>query len=236
MVTYLLTSKDEIERHEHISSLKTLIPDLVSIEAIYPSKTPIPFYDQIKLISKERTGSTLSDGALGCLLSHRVIWRRFLNQKEQDYCLILESDSKIDNLDIIQNQQASISSKYDLFFWGAWDGHARIHRSTTQFKEGKYNIGAPLIKSVYCTYGYSLNKKAAAYLLKATSKISYPVDIYKKYIQPGALAIGAARPEIIGAWYNTPSSIQEQSTGIKIKIFLIVQIFDLRNRIHAYFS
>ena len=108
MLTYLVSSKYELERINHIEALKNLFPGVVSIEAIYPKKTHIPFYSQIKSISKTRTGAALSDGALGCLLSHRAIWRRFLNQQDQDFCLILESDSKIDNLAMIQTQAVSI--------------------------------------------------------------------------------------------------------------------------------
>ena len=48
MLTYLVSSKDELERIEHIEDLKTLFPDLVSIDAIYPKNTRIPFYSQIK--------------------------------------------------------------------------------------------------------------------------------------------------------------------------------------------
>jgi hypothetical protein len=45
MLTYLVTSKDEIERYEHVASLKTLFPNLIPIEAIYPSKIRIPFHN-----------------------------------------------------------------------------------------------------------------------------------------------------------------------------------------------
>ena len=154
MLTYLVSSKDELERIKHIEALRTLFPDVVSIEAIYPSKTPIPFYSQIKSISKARTGSALSDGALGCLLSHRIIWRRFLNQKDQDFCLILESDSQIDNLTIIKSHQKSIKAQYDLFFWGAFDNRMKLLRSTINQLADSYQIGTPLINSLYCTYGY----------------------------------------------------------------------------------
>lgn len=235
---YILFGQWDRNRSEHLNLIQTELNDLTLVEPIFPKYQKVPFLNQLVHLSKIRTGTALSSAEVGVLLGHRAIWRKIIQCEcsPSQHFLILESDSKLNNPNLLKANFNKFTAPYDLFFWGAWDGHARIHRSTTQFTAGKYNIGAPLIKSVYCTYGYSLNKKAAAYLLKATSKISYPVDIYKKYIQPGALAIGAARPEIIGAWYNTPSSIQEQSTGIKIKRFLIVQIFDLRNRIHAYFS
>jgi GR25 family glycosyltransferase involved in LPS biosynthesis len=235
---YILFGQWDLNRREHLIMIQKELNNLTLVEPIFPKYQKVPFLNQLVHLSKIRTGKALSAAEVGVLLGHRAIWRKIIQSEcsPSQHFLVLESDSKLNNPNLLKTNFNKFTAPYDLFFWGAWDGHARIHRSTVKFKEGDYRVGAPLIKSVYCTYGYSLNKKAAAYLLKATSKISYPVDIYKKYIQPGALAIGAARPEIIGAWYNTPSTIQEQSTGIKIKRFLIVQIFDLRNRIHAYFS
>jgi GR25 family glycosyltransferase involved in LPS biosynthesis len=234
MVTYLLTSKDEIERHEHIASLKTLIPDLVSIEAIYPSKTPIPFYDQIKLISKERTGSTLSDGALGCLLSHRVIWRKFLKQSSHEFCLILESDSKIEDLNIIESKYEMLHSQYDLFFWGAFDNRMKLLRSSKVNLNNQYQIGSPLINSLYCTYGYSINKTAALYLLENTKKFNFPVDYWKLRLNNTKLSIGGILPNLI----TTVSTFQSTISHSNQNIFAIIfdRIIDLKNNIISFFK
>jgi GR25 family glycosyltransferase involved in LPS biosynthesis len=234
MVTYLLTSKDEIERHEHIASLKTLIPDLVSIEAIYPSKTPIPFYDQIKLISKERTGSTLSDGALGCLLSHRVIWRKFLKQSSHEFCLILESDSKIEDLNIIESKYEMLHSQYDLFFWGAFDNRMKLLRSSKVNLNYQYQIGSPLINSLYCTYGYSINKTAALYLLENTKKFNFPVDYWKLRLNNTKLSIGGILPNLI----TTVSTFQSTISHSNQNIFAIIfdRIIDLKNNIISFFK
>jgi GR25 family glycosyltransferase involved in LPS biosynthesis len=234
MVTYLLTSKDEIERHEHIASLKTLIPDLVSIEAIYPSKTPIPFYEQIKLISKERTGSTLSDGALGCLLSHRVIWRKFLKQSSHEFCLILESDSKIEDLNIIESKYEMLHSQYDLFFWGAFDNRMKLLRSSKVNLNNQYQIGSPLINSLYCTYGYSINKTAALYLLENTKKFNFPVDYWKLRLNNTKLSIGGILPNLI----TTVSTFQSTISHSNQNIFAIFfdWIIDLKNNIISFFK
>ena len=232
MVTYLLTSKDEIERHEHIASLKTLIPDLVSIEAIYPSKTPIPFYEQIKLISKERTGSTLSDGALGCLLSHRVIWRKFLKQSSHEFCLILESDSKIEDLNIIESKYEMLHSQYDLFFWGAFDNRMKLLRSSKVNLNNQYQIGSPLINSLYCTYGYSINKTAALYLLENTKKFNFPVDYWKLRLMNASLRLGGILPNVV----TTVPSFQSTISHSKSNIFDIIfdSIIDFKNNVISF--
>ena len=219
MLTYLVSSKDELERIKHIEDLKSLFPDLVSIEAIYPKKTSIPFYSQIKSISKARTGTALSDGALGCLLSHRIIWRRFLNQKDQDFCLILESDSQIDNLTIIKSHQLSIKVQYDLFFWGAFDNRMKLLQSTKNHLSDQYQIGTPLVNSLYCTYGYSINRNAATFLLKSTNKFDYPVDYWKLRLKDSPLRVGGILPNIITTVTSFKSTISHSNQNIFVLLF-----------------
>lgn len=238
ITAYILFGQWDQNRKDILMGIQHELKDLILVEPIFPKHQKVPFINQLIQLSKERTGTALSAAEIGVLLGHRAIWRKIVqsNFDETQHNLILESDSKLNDPNLLKANFKKFTKPYDIFFWGAWDGHVRIHKSSILFKEGDMVIGTPLIKSVYCAYGYSLNKKAATYLLKATSKVSYPVDIYKNIIQPESLKMGAARPEIIGAWYNTPSTIQVQSNLNKVKRFLIVQIFDLRNRIHAYFS
>lgn len=234
MLTYLVSSKDELERIKHIEDLQNLFPGVVSIEAIYPKKTRIPLYSQIKSISKARTGSVLSDGALGCLLSHRAIWRRFLNQKDQDFCLILESDSKIDNLTIIKSHELSIKAQYDLFFWGAFDNRMKLLQSTKNQLCDQYQIGTPLVNSLYCTYGYSINKNAALFLLESTSKFNYPVDYWKLRLKDSPLRVGGILPNIITTVTFFKSTISHPQKNIFVLLF--DTIINLKNSIISFFK
>lgn len=232
MLTFLVSSKDEIERIEHIASLKMLLPDLIEIEAIYPKKTPIPFYTEIKAISKDRTGSDLSDGALGCLLSHRMIWKQFLMQKEHEYCLILESDSKIENLNMIQSNELLIHSKYDLFFWGAFDNRMKLLQSSKEVLFDKYKTGTPLINSLYCTYGYSINKSAAKYLLSSTKKFNYPVDYWKLRLKNSSLRVGGILPNLITTVDSFKSNINPSKQSIFN--FIFDSIIDIKNNLISF--
>lgn len=235
---FMLYSQREQDRLPQVSLIQDAIENLEMIEAVYPKYTHVPFLDKMIALSKQRTGKALLTNEIGVLLGHRIIWKRILKEakSEEEHFMIFESDSKINDVQLLKTNFHQYTNPYDLFFWGAWDGHARLKKSTIQFQQGVFKIGEPLIKSVYCTYGYSLNKKAAALLLKSTNKIAYPVDIFKKYIPQGSLRIGAARPEIVSAWYNTPSTIRKEGLGKKLKNWSIVQIFDLRNRFHSFFS
>ena len=234
MLTYLVSSKDELESIKHIEDLQNLFPGVVPIEAIYHKKTRIPFYNQIKSISKARTGSALSDGALGCLLSHRIIWRRFLNQKDQDFCLILESDSQIDNLTIIKSYHASIKAQYDLFFWGAFDNRMKLLQSTKIHLADRYQIGTPLVNSLYCTYGYSVNKNAATYLLESTNKFDYPVDYWKLRLKDSPLRVGGIVPNIITTVTSFKSTISHSNQNIFVLLF--DTMINFKNSIIAFFK
>jgi hypothetical protein len=129
-----------------------------------------------------------------------------------------------------------IENKFDLFFWGAWEGNVSIFRSTKKLFQGHYKVGEPFIKSVYCTYGYSLNVLAAKTLLKRTQKIAYPVDFFKKFINRFDLRIGAVIPEIISNNNNFESTVRETSFIKKMKHIMTIRIFKLRNDLITYFN
>ncbi len=215
MKAFIISDASEIERAANVKILLQQLPDAYFIQAVYPSITKVPFLDRLISVSKLRTGKALLPAEIGCLLSHRKIWRQIVQMelKEEQHYIILESDSCIKNLSILNDlystsensslinlvEQQSLSKSYDLFFLGAWLGHVKLFRSTKQPINQQYTIGVPFIKTVYCTYGYSINRKAAAYLLANTKKIAYPVDQFKYYIQPDALRIGSIVPELISA-------------------------------------
>ncbi len=234
--TYLLVSEYEFDRLPLIENLKEHIDQLVFVDAIFPKFQKVPFLEKLIEVSKNRTGKHLNQNEIGCLLGHRKIWRLISNYKETNkHFLILESDSKILNHELINKYFKIVQDNYDIFFWGSWNGHASIKKSFKKNIDNKWTYGPPLVKSIYGTYGYSLNAKTAKYLLKATKKISYPVDMFKYIMNENEIKIGAIRPEIITTWRITPSNIKKENFILKLKHNLIIKIFDLRNRIQSYF-
>jgi GR25 family glycosyltransferase involved in LPS biosynthesis len=169
------------------------------IEAIYPAFIRVPFLNRMIAISKQRTGRAQLPAEIGCLLSHRIVWQKIVTDEGPDnkHFLVLESDSEISDLTIMDELKGIVENDYDLFFWGAWLGHLKLTSSSKKRVNATYTIGEPFIKTVYCTYGYSLNKAGAAYLLKNTKKVAYPVDQFKKFVQVDKLRIGGIVPEII---------------------------------------
>lgn len=235
--TYILYSPLETDRTERVKALGTLFSDFTISTSIYPSQTRIPFLNKLIEKSRERTGSALRASEVACLLGHRQIWRAILNSNipEKEHVLVMESDSKIYSFETLNQYFDQYTQDYDLFFWGAWEGNLKIKRSTIKYQNGPYIIGEPLIKTVYCMYGYSLNKKAARYLLKQTRQIAYPVDIFKKFIEPGNIQIGAIKKEVIGTWLEG-SYIREMTTLYTIKRNLLLFVLNIRNCLKAYFS
>lgn len=235
--TYILYSSLEKDRIESIDLLKKQFNQTNHIEAIFPKYIHVPFINRIIQVSKERTGNPLSTSEIGCLLGHRKIWSNIIakNCPEDQHFLVLESDSILNDSSQLNNLFNLVKTNYDLFFWGAWNGFVRIKRSTIIHKENNRHIGEPFLKSVYCTYGYSLNKKAARYLLKQTKYVSYPVDMFKFYIELKALRVGAVRKELISTPLYLKSYIRKNTLFNFYKRRLITRIFDIRNALIAYF-
>lgn len=233
---YIVGSIRETDRVENIRQLRSQLPLLELEEAIYPAYTHVPFKKQLLDLSYARTGHRLREGELGCLLSHRQVWRKIVNShaNANTLFLVLESDSYIQDLNVLENNYQDMSGRYDLFFWGAWEGHMQLFRSTRRPLGSGYDVGTPFIKTVYCTYGYSLNKKAAAYLLKQTGKISHPVDQFKYFITDETISIGGVMPELISTNGKETSYIRSPRNQFKERIFL--SLLDLRNRIYCYFK
>ena len=94
MNCFILTSIHETDRLQNVERLQQAIPGSVLIEAIYPRFQKIPFLNKLIEKSRERTGTPLRLGEIGCLLSHRKIWSiiKETAQHETDSFLILESD------------------------------------------------------------------------------------------------------------------------------------------------
>lgn len=236
--TYILYSKQELDRLENINLLKENIKGIVEVDAVFPKYVNVPFLDKLIQKSKERTGKALNANEIGCLLGHRKIWQSLLKREagENEHFLIMESDSIINNYGILENNFSKYSSNYDLFFWGAWNGNVSIKRSTILYKENNKIIGEPIIGSVYCTYGYSINKKGASYLLKQTKKISWPVDVFRFLLDPNIIKVGAISKELISTPIYLKSYIRNNSLVNSYKRQLITKILKIKQFIISYFS
>ena len=238
--TYILYSPLEKDRTSRVEAMRQQFKQFTISESIYPSNTHIPFLKAIIEKSKERTGKALMATEIACLLGHRRILRQIVRSatNNEEHFLVLESDSKILNFELLKNHFEPISKQYDIFFWGAWEGNAKIKHSKTKVIEGNYTVGEPLLHSIYCAYGYSLNKPTAQYLLKQTSKISTPFDIFKQFIDPQKIKIGTIINEVITTSDigNQGSYIRKTKSKDNFKRAVYLFFLNKKNSIQAYFS
>ncbi|MEO8172758.1 MAG: glycosyltransferase family 25 protein [Sediminibacterium sp.] len=226
---YILGSVRELDRRQNLELLKTMLPSFVYEEAIYPEYVKVPFINRIKELAGQRTGHTMNSGEIGCLLSHRKIWKKIASHTEGNarMFMVLESDSSIRDINIVSKNFEKVSKDFDLFFWGAWEGHMKLFRSSKKILSGNYRVGEPFIKTVYCTYGYSLNRAAAIHLLKKTRKAGYTVDQFKRFIHKGDLRIGGVMPELITTTGRKSSYIQKNRN--RVKEFFVWLLLDCKN-------
>lgn len=233
--SYIIYGLHEISRAPQVKLLQTHLPNALIVEPIFPSKQKVPFMQQLLQNALLRKGSRLSPAEIGVFMSHRKVWKAIAAKQGGQHFLVLESDSQIKQLEVLEKNMPAVETSYDLFFWGAWNNHVSIKKSTAKRIQNKYIMGSPLIRSVYGAYGYSLNAKAAKYLLQQSKKINHPVDLYKYYVDPARINIGAIQPEVIATWQTTDSSIRKEQFIDKTKRIIIIKIFNLRNKILAYF-
>lgn len=234
---FVITSPVEVSRKKNIELLAQQLPGLRLSDAVYPRHEKVPFIEQLVSKSKERGGRALNYGEIGVILSNRRVWREVLRmaQTDEQHFLVLESDSHINDPVLLHKHAASLTSGHDLFFFGGWLGHMKLNRSTRKHIEAGYFAGEPFVKTICSAYGYSVNRKAAKYLLECTGKMAYPVDEFKKYMQPGVLRIGAVVPELITQKEGEESTIGHNGMKPVIeKIWLF--LLDVRNTIICYFK
>lgn len=224
---FVLYADHETERKGHVEAMRMVLPSLEVVEPVFPSRINVPFLESLIEKSYARTGKALLPTEIGVILSHRKVWSQIARESSEGHFLVLESDSRILKPELLK---AGTAKKYDLFFWGAWNGYATLKKSTAQ-----QGVGEPMIKSVYGAYGYSLNAKAARYLLQKTARIAYPVDMYKRFVDPREISIGAIVPEVISTWRTSDSLIRKESRRHLLTAELIRMIFYCRNTIQSYF-
>lgn len=233
---FLITATHELLRQKNVELLKLQLPYLKVVEAIYPLREKVPFLDKLMLMSGQRTGKALNHGEIGVLLSNRKIWRSIASSSnaDDDTFLILESDSVINDVTILTSNFHNLSRQYDLFFFGGWFGHIKLLNSTKRKVTDIFTVGEPYIKTICCGYGYALNKKTAKYLLKITSKIGYPVDEFKRYIEPGKIKIGAIVPELISQGEGVTTIGHDTLPSFLHATWMF--ILDIRNSLISFFK
>ena len=116
--------------------------------------------------NKKKYGLTLTNGAIGCALSHKKIWEMIHNQN-YDNVLILEDDVQIqENIKNLKNIYNDIPSDWDIIYLG----------SGQYYKKDKITDNIHKLKFAFGTFGYILSSKTARKLLQSVFPIKYQID------------------------------------------------------------
>jgi GR25 family glycosyltransferase involved in LPS biosynthesis len=108
----------------------------------------------------------------------------------------------------------------------------KLLRSTKVKLIDQYQIGSPLINSLYCTYGYSINKTAAKFLLENTKKFNFPVDYWKLRLTNTSLRVGGILPNLITTVPTFQSTISH--TNQNLSAILFDSIIDFKNNVISF--
>jgi glycosyl transferase family 25 len=137
-------------------------------------------------------GSLPRAGEIGCALSHRETWRKFLELDEPCACVLEDDVSPTDG------------------FPAALDAAERF---VMEGKEARAIVLTPFVPApvvepepgsfvripwATSTGGYILDRRAAAAMLKTTSPFPAPVDEWVRWTKTAGIRLYAARPAVCG--------------------------------------
>ena len=165
----------------------------------------------------------LSDGEIGCALSHLKIYRKMIEQ-EIEYAVILEDDVEIcpDFIDLMKNF-IEIKNECECLLLGHNDDIKRdIFLYTSLWHKKKYIKNYKLYrftKVAFGTYGYIMTLKGARKLLHACETIEKPIDHYT-----GGF-------DVVDCWGLVPRCVKI-SANEKIKSKIVLERDRLKETLH----
>ena len=125
---------------------------------------------ELNKTKKRKSHEALLEGAVGCYLSHIKCWEACLNNKDGDYCLILEDDSTIPK---------DIFSKIDQIVNEARIKWGMINLGWASVTPPKYfNTNLVVVDRFILTHAYLLSNHGAETLLRLHNKIENQVDAF----------------------------------------------------------
>ncbi len=196
---------DQMDRRAYISdSLKKINYEWEFIDAIVGKnlKQYPPEYNYQKRL--KHFGFHISDGLLGCFLSHRKAWKRCTELNQM--CIVLEDDAKImSHFEGAIKTAIEIESHWDLFRLNAV--YEKDHLKLGSI--GGYEIIENL-KDPSSAAGFIIKPDAARQLLKYSESFYIPNDDFIESRHIHHLRILALKPDPVNIAHELPSTIQDR--------------------------
>ena len=164
----------------------------------------LPVYDKPR--RRLYFGRDLSNGEIGCLLSHRAIYQHMVDTNI-DRAIVLEDDVSIEpNFPQLVREILQSPVQWDLIRFLAYDKVQKIGRDIFTLPTKPHTL-ARIPTTSGGAYGYMLTQHAARELLRHMQKTELPVDILHSYVWRTGLETFILRPSPIAADLYNESTI-----------------------------
>ncbi len=182
---FVVNLKKDIKKQQHMQKLcQKFDLDVEFIEAVYGKDLTQKEVDEVysEKRAREEIGRELSQGEIGCALSHKKIYKKMINKK-MDMALILEDDIEFDaDLLKILNKVEYFNDDWELVLLGQHTATSRDKDTLSSIWARKsivngYKLVHPCEKA-YGTYGYMITRNGAKKLLRHLDIIVKPIDLY----------------------------------------------------------
>ena len=191
---FAIALKESTERRQHLSDqMNALDLNFEFIDAVYGKD--ISQAEKQRLLAKKRQKfhpSPMSDGALGCYLSHRLIWQKIVDEKIE-MALILEDDAalKPEAIDVLKRIE-KLAGRFDIINLHHTTNRVLVDvaqlSKTHRLTMTRYNAIVAL--------GYVITKEAAEKLLARSIPVCHELDIFTNRWWDHGLRTMVVRPPV----------------------------------------
>lgn len=235
MIYYCISLPGQTERRLHMQQQFHLHSLNVNwFDAIRPSTENFPnIYQRQKRLNL--FGYDLTQGEIGCYLSHRAVWQQFVNTaNKEELCCVFEDDIQLaNNFNSIISMLAKTKKQWDYVRLFSMFPSKEMHVTTT------LPTGHQLFEFVNkpCgTQGYVLSYHAAQKLLKLTEKMYLAIDDAIDQIWRHELKMLCISPFLVSEETRFDSSIGlRQRPKLSITVKLKRELHRIPNELHRKF-
>ena len=169
-------------------------------EAIYGRDV----YDEYKNLMSFRERKT-EPGELGVYLSNLKLWRQLLEDRNNDYYVILEDDTILTESfeNKLENHLKDMPA-WDIIFLGLNKNYCNVEKKYKDKKDKYIRLDN---KCMPGAFAYVVNKRGAAYLSRFAFPMYSPVDEYIKFNMNTLNIYAIINPTLVSVEYDNSSTI-----------------------------
>jgi glycosyl transferase family 25 len=181
-----------------------------------------PYYDRKRRL--RYFGRDLLAGEIGCLLSHRGVYEKML-QDDVEIALVLEDDVTLDDdIKALLERIMAHNKKWDLLrFLGNKKPFSKGFRVLGALDDTHNFVRIPTVPGG--AYGYMLTKHTAKVLVRQTEKSCFPIDTIHGRVWDTGLDVQALHPSPIYVDQSQGTTIGDQRFDKTLQIKGLQKVF-----------